>query len=147
MSGIRDSVREATRMEKQAQPVSTHKWLEGTRRQFDFLTALRERNQVRRTCIDTLKLYREVAAEMPQADCHERYERVIAPRTGADVEVAAILRRAKESFASWPHDRPLRFRHVAQYLAVTERLNADPDAGGVRTRVEDLVARFIPADL
>lgn len=135
-------------MEKQAQLVSTHKWLEGTLRQFDFLTALRERNEVRRTCIDTLKLYREVAAEMPQANCHERYERVIARRTGADAaEVAAILRRAKESFASWPYDRPLRFRHVAQYLAVTERLNADPDVGGVRTRVDDLVARFIPADL
>src|SRR3981189_1020987 len=67
VSGIRDSVREVTRMKKQGQPEPKLKWLDGTLRQFSFLTALRERSQVRRTCIDTLKLYREVAAELPQA--------------------------------------------------------------------------------
>jgi hypothetical protein len=135
-------------MKKQGQPEPKLKWLDGTLRQFTFLTVLRERNQVRRTCIDTLKLYREVAAELPQADSHQRYERVVARRTGADAAgVATILRRAKESFASWPYDRPLMFRHVAQYLAITERLNADPEVGGVCTRVDAVVARFIPADL
>jgi hypothetical protein len=88
-------------MGKQAQPASTHNWFDHALRQFDFLTFLRERNQVRRTCIDTLKLYRDVAAEMPEASSHERYKQVVARRTGADpAGVARILRRATESFAS-----------------------------------------------
>jgi hypothetical protein len=135
-------------MGKQAQPSSTHNWLDHVLRQFDFFTSLRERNHVRRTCIDTLKLYRAVAAEMPEASSRERYERVVARRTGADPDrVDRILRRAKESFASWPHERPLKFRHVAQYLAITEQLDADPDSGGLRARVDVIVARLIPADI
>ena len=135
-------------MGKQAQTASTHNWFDHALRQFDFLTSLRERNHVRRTCIDTLKLYRDVAAEMPEANSHERYERVVARRTGADpLGVARILRRAKESFASWPSERPLKFRHIAQYLAITEQLDADPDGGGLRTRVDVIVARLIPADI
>jgi hypothetical protein len=41
-------------MEKQGQPGSN--WLVDRLGQFNFLTALRERNHVRRTCIDTLNL-------------------------------------------------------------------------------------------
>lgn len=135
-------------MGKHAQPASMHNWLDHTLRQFDFLTFLRERNLVRRSCIDMLKLYREVAAEMPQASSHERYEQVVARRTGADpAGVDRILRRAKESFASWPTERPLKFRHVAQYLAITEQLDADPGGGGLRTRVDVVVARLIPSDI
>jgi hypothetical protein len=148
MSRFRDSATEVTQMGKQAQTASTHNWFDHALRQFDFLTFLRERNQARRSCIDTLKLYRDVAAEMPHASSYERYEQVVARRTGADpAGVARILRRAKESFASWPSERPLKFRHVAQYLAITEQLDADPGGGGLRTRVDVVVARLIPSDM
>jgi len=76
-------------MEKQGQPGSN--WLVDRLGQFNFLTALRERNHVRRTCIDTLNLYHEVAAERPQAGKRERYERVVALRTGADAAGVARL--------------------------------------------------------
>jgi hypothetical protein len=148
MSLFRDSATEATTMGKQAQPASTHHWLDHTLRQFDIFTSLRERKHVRRTCKDALKLYRAVAAEMPEASSRERYERVVARRTGADpAGVARILRRAEESFASWPSEHPLRFRHVAEYLAITEQLNAEPGGHGLRTRVDVVVARLIPADI
>src|ERR1700693_3401140 len=148
MSWFRDSATEVANMGKQAQLGSTHNWLDHTLRQFDFLTSLRESSHVRRTCLDALKLYRDVAAEMPGASSLERYEQVVARRTGADpAGVARILRRAKESFASWPSERPLKFRHVAQYLAITEQLDAQPDSSGLRTRVDAVVARLIPADL
>ena len=135
-------------MQKQALPSSAQNWLDDTLRQFDFFSALRERHHVRRTCLDALKLYREVATELPHASRRERYEHVVARRTGADAAgVATILRRARESFATWPHERPLSFRHIAQYLAITERMDADSSASGVRTRVDVVVAKLIPADL
>ena len=89
-------------MGEQAQPSSTPNWLDHTLRQCAFLSALLERNRVRRSCLDALKLYRQVSAEHPQAGQRERYERVVARRTGADrAGVATILRRAEESFTSW----------------------------------------------
>jgi len=68
---------------------------------------LRERNQVRRTCLDTLKLYRDVAAEMPEANSHERNKQVVARRTGADPAGVARI----------PETRQGEFRVVAERSA------------------------------
>jgi hypothetical protein len=75
-------------MERQGQLASN--WLDRLG-QFNFLTALRERNHVRRTCLDTLNLHHEVATELPHAGVLERYERVVALRTGADAAGVARL--------------------------------------------------------
>ena len=112
------------------------------------LTMLRERHQVRRTCIETLRLYREAEAALPAATHRERYEWVVARRTGSNpAGVRAVLKHAEDSFANWPIERPLNFRDVVQYLAITECMSANPSVGGVRARVEDKVAGLIPADL
>lgn len=119
---------------------------------FNFVAVLRERHQIRRICSESLKLYRRVEREMPGASNLERYARVIEERSGADPEtVQTIMRRTEESFATWPVERPLHFRDVVQYMAVTGGLKADIAVTGVRSRFVDLVfaivADVIPANL
>ena len=130
----------------------TGSWLGDTFRPFNFLSVLRERHQIRRICSESLKLYRRVEREMPEASNMERYARVIAEHSGADPNtVQAIMRRTEESFATWPVERPLNFRDIVQYMAVTGGLKADIAVTGVRSRfvdsVFDIVADVIPANL
>ena len=123
-------------------------WLDDTLRQFNFVAAMRERNQVKQTCVEALKVYRRVEAADPGSSNITRYERVAAALTGADPNgVRTILRRAEQSFASWPVDRDLVFRDVVAYLAITDCLKADIAHAGVRARVMDVVANSIPKNL
>jgi len=127
-------------------------WLDSTLRPLNFLAAMRERRQIRRFCDESLELYRQVEAQMPQASQSERYARFIELRSGVTpTAVLAVMRRAEESFADWPNERPLNFRDVVQYLAVTDCLKIDIAVAGVRSRIVDyvidIVAQVIPRDL
>jgi len=127
-------------------------WLEDTLRPLNFVATMRERRQIRRFCDESLMLYRQVEAQMPQASQTERYGRFIELRSGvAPGSVPTVLRRAAESFADWPNERPLNFRDVVQYLAVTDCLKIDIAVAGVRSRmvdfVIDIVGHVIPRDL
>jgi hypothetical protein len=123
-------------------------WLNAALRRSKVLRLMRERQHVKRTCRDCLALYRQGEAQRANTTAAERYAHVIASRTGADANgVNTILRRAEESFAAWPNDRPLNFRDVVQYLAVTERLGDTLSESGVRAHVAEIVARLIPANL
>jgi hypothetical protein len=130
----------------------TGSWLGDMLRPFNFITVLRERYQIRRICSESLEIYRRIEREMPGASNLERYARVIEERSGADPNtVQAVIRRAEESFAAWPVERPLNFRDVVQYMAVTGGLKADIAVTGVRSAFVDLVfaivADMIPANL
>ena len=108
----------------------------------------RERRVARRTSVESLQLYRELEATEPELPAIARYEQVVARRTGLDGEgVREVLQRAEESFASWPVERPLKFRDVVQYLVVHECLNSDPSIVGTRTRLTTIIAEVIPRDL
>jgi hypothetical protein len=127
-------------------------WLEETLRPLNFVATMRERRQIRRFCEESLKLYRQVEAQMPQSSQTERYGRFIELRSGATpATVLTVLRRAEESFADWPNERPLNFRDVVQYLAVTDCLKIDIAVAGVRSRIVDfvidIVGHVIPRDL
>jgi hypothetical protein len=127
-------------------------WLEETLRPLNFVATMRERRQIRRFCDESLKLYRQVEAEMPQATQTERYGRFIELRSGVTpAAVLTVMRRAEESFADWPNERPLNFRDVVQYLAVTDCLKIDIAVAGVRSRIVDfvidIVGHVIPRDL
>jgi hypothetical protein len=127
-------------------------WLENTFGPLNFVAAMRERRQIRRFCDQSLALYRQVEAQMPQASQTERYGRFIELRSGATpATVPTVIRRAEESFADWPTERPLNFRDVVQYLAVTDCLKIDIAVAGVRSRIVDyvidIVAHVIPRDL
>jgi hypothetical protein len=127
-------------------------WLEATLGPLNFVAAIRERRQIRRFCDESLKLYRQVEAQMPQASRTERYGRFIELRSGATpATVPTVMRRAQESFADWPTERPLNLQDVVQYLAVTDCLKIDIAVAGVRSRIVDfvidIVAHVIPRDL
>ena len=127
-------------------------WLEGALRRFSLIAGERERRQIRRICVEFLNLYRQVEIEFPQATPTERYARIIERRSGAGpATVQRFMRRAAESFAAWPVDRPLNFRDIVQYIAVTDCLKTDIAIDGVRSRVVDsaldIVPVMIPADL
>lgn len=127
-------------------------WLKETLLHFNFIAALHERRKIRRICVESLQLYRQVEIEMPQATNTARYVRVIERRSGADAgAVLKIMRLAEESFATWPVERPLNFRDIVQYMAVTDGLTMDIAVAGVGSRVVDfalhIVPQMIPADL
>jgi len=127
-------------------------WLEEALRPLNFVATMRERRQIRLFCDESLKLYRQVEAQMPQASQTERYGRFIELRSGVTpAAVLTVMRRAEESFADWPNERPLNFRDVVQYLAVTDCLKIDIAVAGVRSRIVDfvidIVGHVIPRDL
>ncbi len=117
--------------------------LEDTLRRFNFLAALRERKQIRRVCVDSLRLYR------PRM---ERYMQVVERRICADPRAASkIMRLVKEGFAQWPTERPLNFRDVVQIIAMTDCVTTHVAGGDVQPRnvdfVFDIISEIIPAHL
>ena len=126
--------------------------LEDTLRRFNFLAALRERKQLRRVCLDSLRIYQQVEAEMPQSSRMERYLRVVERRSNADPRAASkIIRLVREGFAQPPAQRPLSFRDVVQIIAMTDCLK--PEVAGAESRarnvdfVFDIISEVIPAYL
>jgi hypothetical protein len=127
---------------------STGSWLSDTLRQFSVVALIREQIHIRRICAESLRVYRQFKAEMPNAAPKEIYARMIEKRSGAGAAgVREILRRIEQSFTEWPVDREITLREVVSFFAVTDCLNADPSAIGVRSRVRDVVANAIPSDL
>lgn len=126
--------------------------LEDTLRRFNFLAALRERKQIRRVCVDSLRLYRQVEVEMPQSSRMERYVQVVERRVSTDPRAALkIMRLVREGFAHWPSERPLNFRDVVQIIAVTDCLTTHVAGSDVQARdvdfVFDIISEVIPAHL
>jgi hypothetical protein len=114
----------------------------------DVLRTWRERVQARRASRESLRLYREVAASFPELTAVSRYREVVARQTGLDdAGVRVIIAGAESSFASWPVERPLKFRDVVQYLVVHQCLKADPAALGIRSRLTTIIAEEIPNEL
>jgi len=132
---------------------NTGNWLQDTLRPFNFISTMRERKRIRQICVDTLEHYRQIKAEIPQASNEELYARVIEKRSGgADrCAVLAIMRRAKESFATWPVERSLTLRDIVRYIVATDCLRNDIAVTGVRSQAVDLVlaiaADVIPENL
>ncbi|HWS66610.1 MAG TPA: hypothetical protein VN325_27945 [Steroidobacteraceae bacterium] len=134
------------------EPSSREDQLEDTLRRFNFLAALRERQQIRRVCVDSLRIYRQVEVEMPQSSRMERYMQVVERRISADPRAASkIMRLVKEGFAHWPAERPLNFRDVVQIIAETDCLTTHVAGSDVQPRdvdfVFDIISEVIPAYL
>ena len=126
--------------------------LEDTLRRFNFLAALRERKQIRRVCVDSLRLYRQIEVEMPQSSRMERYIQVVERRVCTDPRAALkIMRLVRQGFAHRPAERPLNFRDVVQIIAVTDCLTTHVAGSDVQSRdvdfVFDIISELIPAHL
>ena len=114
----------------------------------DMLGSWRARARARRASRALLRAYRRSKSARPDLGGLARYREVVARQTGLDeAGVRVVLERAESSFASWPAERPIRFRDVVQYLVAGECLAAAPTAPGIRLRLAAIVAEEIPAEL
>ena len=126
--------------------------LGNTFRQLNFVAALRERQRVQRLCQDLMKLNARIGTDTPDLPVRERYRNLVQQQCGATPAASmAAIRRAEESFATWPKERPLTLRDIAQYLAVTDCLKIDIAEAGVDSarvdRAFQLVKLFIPVNI
>jgi transposase len=109
-----------------------------------------ERQHATRTSRELLKLHRSIAAQHPGMRKEELYRRIVSARLGGGSLAAAdaILDRATESFATWPAERPLTFRDVVHYLAVSDYLASHSDiASWTQENLGRVVAKLVPEDL
>ena len=108
----------------------------------------REQRRAAACCREILRLDRLIAAGQPWLPQSERYRKVVAAYTVADLAHAkAVLDCTQASFASWPVERDLSLRDVAHYLAVSELLAASGEAGGVQASLKRVIDSTIPAGL
>ena len=118
--------------------------LSGKHALFSPIKAWRERQSATLCCRELLKVYYAVAEEHPGLDRTALYRRVVMARTGHDQSTAdSILRKAEESFASWPAKRDLNFRDVVHYLAVSEFLASHPRSRWVHADMRRIVQSLI----
>ena len=95
-----------------------------------------------------LALYHRVRTEEPLLSGRALYETVLVRRSGLDsAGVARVLRRATESFCTWPSDHDLRFRDLVQYVVTTEYLQSHLNRQGTLTDMTRTIARMIPETL
>lgn len=112
------------------------------------LLAWRERRFAAALCHELLREHRSVMARCPGLPRLEVYRRVVAAYTLGDApSVAATIRRAQESFASWPAERSVTLRDVAHGLAVSEFLSSHPDARWIHANLKRVVDSSIPPGL
>jgi YHS domain-containing protein len=121
------------------------------RRWRDLLAGLlpgRERRFAKRVSRDLLALYRTESARDPRLRGRDLYRTIVMTRMRADPDSAdALLDQAEESYAAWPTRRPLRFRDVVHFLAVSEFLASHGDTPWIHENMKDEVDSQIPHNL
>lgn len=111
------------------------------------LVSPRESRYVAEIIRELLKLHWIVSASHPGLPRRDIYRKIVMARTGGDEEEAnSLLRRAEQSFATWPKERELTFADVVHYLAVSEYL-ANDDRMATRINMGRIIAGRVPADL
>ncbi len=108
-----------------------------------------EKHHAAKTSRELLKIYRTVAAAHPRLDKRQLYRQIVMVRLGGTLAAAeAVLVRATESFSTWPAERPLTFRDVVHYLAVSDYLASNNDiADWARENMGRVVASHVPDNL
>ena len=114
----------------------------------DLLGGWNERRLAGRASLELLDLFWKVQRENPGMAGRPLYERIAARRLGSEVGVGTLaVNRADESFAQWPRERDLIFRHVVHYLVFEECIRIFDRREGTRALIGRVVARVIPLEL
>jgi YHS domain-containing protein len=122
--------------------------MQGERGAFTWLQARRERRFARECAREMLEFHRDLSTRYPELKGHSLYRRVVARRLeGNDLVAEAVLHHATQSFAIWPVERPLNFRDVVHYLAVSQYVALNPSARWVHADIRRVVDGLVPAQL
>lgn len=115
---------------------------------FNLLSAWRERRFAAACCRELLALHRATATRHADAKGLALYRLVVAAHVDADAATAdTLLRRAQESYATWPVQRALNFRDVAHYLSVSGYWAAHRGRRWVCSDIRRVVDAVIPHQL
>jgi len=108
-----------------------------------------EKHHAAKTSRELLKLREAIVAARPGLKKEDLYRQVVMARLRVTLAAAdAVLDRATESFATWPTERPLTFRDIVHYLAVSEYLGSKGDiAAWTREDLGRVVASLVPEEL
>jgi hypothetical protein len=113
-----------------------------------WLAPWRERRQAIRTSRAVLKLHFRVLNLYPALSERDHLRHVVMLRSGVDEQLAeSLLRRAEESFASWPEPRGLTLCDVAHYLTFFELLESGKGDGWIRSDITHVIAAQLPRRL
>jgi transposase len=104
-----------------------------------------EKRHASKTSRELLKLHEAISAARPGLRKEDLYRQIVMTRLRVTLAAAdEILDRATESFATWPVERPLTFRDVVHYLAVSELLGTKDDSAWTREDLGRIVASLVP---
>ena len=113
-----------------------------------FLTPSTEIRSAAKTSLQLLDLYWAVAAMRPELKGRELYLQILQVHAGGDEQAAEkALGEAEQSFASWPAPRPLIFRDVVNYLALSDFLVRHPGEHWTHGDLRRVVAMRIPREM
>jgi len=108
----------------------------------------RERGFARRVSRELLALHRAVSSKYTRLRGRALYREIVMARSQVGPDVAeALLQRAEENYATWPTPRPLTFRDVVHWLAVSEFLASHGEAPWIQDNVSREVDLLVPHNL
>jgi len=107
-------------------------------------SAFQEKHFAQRVATDLLELHHREARRDASMHGMELYRRLVMLRMGVDAFTAdLLLEQARESFASWPTERPLRFHDVVHMVVIREFKEAHPGVAWFGTNVGQIVAKLV----
>ena len=112
------------------------------------ITIWRQSRHARAVSHELLELHRSVTHRHPYLRGRTLYRQIVMARSRADTATAdRLLRRAEESFATWPTQRDLKFADVVHYLAIEEFLAGHPETDWTEVHMGRIVTSRIPRNL
>ena len=113
-----------------------------------FFIGRRERKEAAKTAQEMLDIYRKIAGAYPTLKGNTLYRQVVVAYKGGGLpEADSVLRKAADSYAKWPIERPLVFRDVVHYVAVTDYLATNVSANWTQENIGRQVAKLVRESL
>jgi hypothetical protein len=114
----------------------------------ELVAAWRELRFAKRLGRLALDRYQRLSMNRPELNGRALYEAFVCERNAIAASAAqVILQRAESSFVSWSSERGLNFRHVVQYVVISEYLESNAERQGTVTNMAATLARLIPERL
>jgi hypothetical protein len=113
-----------------------------------FFIGRRERREAAKTAQEMLDIYRKISGAYPALKGSTLYRQVVVAYKGGGLpEADSVLRKAADSYAKWPNERPLVFRDVVHYVAVTDYLATNVSANWTQENIGRQVAKLVRESL